>query len=280
MRKLGYRSADSLLKHEDTALILAALPFTASRRWLDSFVNQFSKLTPLDFETKRPSLVIPDTKKWREISAGFQPLSLVPQHGAVVLWPSESSKNIEPLVKLVLLLQAFENLYKNNLVVKSQQTAKDFGARVQKSWTNDQPRIATIAGLGLQWRTLLNHLSEQPKEAYPEAFDPHISPEHLSGSSVSRYLAGTHPCLNWWKDNDALIFGKGKNQTSLNIVDVSLNFATRAEFGQNTKQAGRTALWDEVLSRYMEHPNVFGRIMDEVEASSTPLATVRVEAGT
>ncbi len=53
MKRLGYRSLESMFKHETAGQLYAAALICGSESWQRTFRDQYAKLTPSDFEIKK-----------------------------------------------------------------------------------------------------------------------------------------------------------------------------------------------------------------------------------
>jgi len=71
MKRLGYRSLDSMIKHEPAALLLAAASLTESSDWQARRLEAYKKLRPRDFETRKVTFLLPYAKRWPELAAQF-----------------------------------------------------------------------------------------------------------------------------------------------------------------------------------------------------------------
>jgi len=61
MKQLGYRSLDSMLKHEPVASLYAAAWLTESPAWCRSLTEQYKHLTASDFEVRDIAVVQPNS---------------------------------------------------------------------------------------------------------------------------------------------------------------------------------------------------------------------------
>ena len=71
MKLLGYRSLDSMLKHESVECIYAATLIAESASWHRSFKAQYTSLQPADFEQRMMHIEYPQASRWRHASEQF-----------------------------------------------------------------------------------------------------------------------------------------------------------------------------------------------------------------
>jgi hypothetical protein len=69
MKQLGYRSIDSLLRHEAPALILTAAELLESSTWWQSYHAGYKKLSSRDFEIRPLQVIYPQGKRWSELAS-------------------------------------------------------------------------------------------------------------------------------------------------------------------------------------------------------------------
>ncbi|MEJ0073558.1 MAG: hypothetical protein WDN27_05830 [Candidatus Saccharibacteria bacterium] len=71
MKKLGYRSMDSMIKHEPAAQLLAAASIIESADWQEKRVKAYQKLKASNFEVKRAVFLAPAAKQWPVIASEY-----------------------------------------------------------------------------------------------------------------------------------------------------------------------------------------------------------------
>ncbi|HPD99474.1 MAG TPA: hypothetical protein PKV52_04350, partial [Candidatus Saccharibacteria bacterium] len=71
MKKLGYRSIDSMLKNENILEIYGALRFAESPDWLNAFDAQYTDIKPSDFEERKIEIVTMPADRWADIAEPF-----------------------------------------------------------------------------------------------------------------------------------------------------------------------------------------------------------------
>src|ERR1035437_5403585 len=71
MKALGYRSMDSMFKHEAVASLLLATHLCEDEAWQKARLVAYTKLQAKDFELRDVSIVIPSGKKWPELARRY-----------------------------------------------------------------------------------------------------------------------------------------------------------------------------------------------------------------
>ena len=71
MKALGYRSVDSMLKHEPLAQVLALAKLAESASWHRAYHAQYAKLQSTDFESRDITVLFPDASRWSKACAQY-----------------------------------------------------------------------------------------------------------------------------------------------------------------------------------------------------------------
>jgi len=157
MKQLGYRSADSMLKHESVAAVYAAARIVEADSWRRAFRDQYAKLSPSDFETRDISVVRPASKHWQQLADSYvgsvkHNIMSFPELGAVVLLPLSHQVDGLAIATLLLALEELNGIRAHSSYAKLQQVQPDFGSLIQKSSVSEPFTGATLAGQPVPWR--------------------------------------------------------------------------------------------------------------------------------
>ncbi|MEO7364401.1 MAG: hypothetical protein ABIV43_02740, partial [Candidatus Saccharimonadales bacterium] len=68
LKQLGYRSLDSMLKHEPAVQVLAAAWIVEANAWKQRFMEQYKRLQPNDFEVRQLIVEQPRANRWQAIT--------------------------------------------------------------------------------------------------------------------------------------------------------------------------------------------------------------------
>ncbi len=258
MKPLGYRSLESMLKHEDALLILGVAMSISSVHWTQVTKAQIGKLTTADYEEKPQQVVVLDSK-WVKLTNKMTVITNNSSAGLVVLSPNALAAEVPLLSLLVITAQNLES-----------GRVHSVAARMPELNSASSPFVASFGGAAITWSSLVYHLGRLHQGDHPEILDPYIMPEHLMSRSISDRICSVHPVLNFWKDTGYLLKGHSTRQVSANIIDVATNFANNVSLGSNTTQAGRASYWNHLLHKYMQHPAVFDKILADIEGAFAP----------
>ena len=133
MKKLGYRSVDSMLKNENIDELYTALRFSEGPEWLNKYDELFASIRPSDFETRQIAIVIMDHDKYVDLAEHFVAKKLhnvthTKEMGTIVVVPmrAERMKGIT-LKTLPLLFHYINEIRLYSAFFKLKQVNKDFG---------------------------------------------------------------------------------------------------------------------------------------------------------
>ncbi len=286
MKSLGYRTIESLLKHESAAEVYAAALVAESHSWHRAFREQYAKLTPSDFESKKISLVHPVTKKWQKLAHDFVANShhnilTFPELGAVVLLPIDQAVDGLTITTLLLVAEEMNGIRTHSSYAKLQQVKPDFGKIMQKSSVSEPYTSAQLAGQAVPWRMIQRYYARFTDAYHPEIFEPHVQSEDLSWQSGEDMLAGLDPSLSFWQGTAHLGLIHDGAVVSCNALDVSLSYCNAMAFGDRIVHYVRDNLWHELMMHYLNQENLEAAVHQQLAGELTaPLALQEQEAET
>ncbi|HSX36040.1 MAG TPA: hypothetical protein VLH84_03855 [Patescibacteria group bacterium] len=279
MKQLGYRSQESMLKHEQAAAIYAAAAIVEPATWHKAFRDQYTKLSPSDFEMRAISLVQPNTKRWQTLAhpyvqAAKHNLLSYPELGAIVMLPMEQDIDGLAITTLLLVLEEMNGVRAHSSYAKLQQVKPDFGAIIQRTSVSEPYTTAQLAGQPVPWR-MIQHYYARFADAYqPDIFEPHVQLDDLSWYGGEQALAALEPSLSFWQDTECLgLLHDDGSIVSCNVLDVALNFCNKLPFYERVVHFVRGNLWHELMMRYLNQENLEAAVHRQLSAElEQPLA--------
>ncbi len=286
MKRLGYRSVDSMLKHEPVASIyMAALIGESASGWQKSFREQYAKLRPGDFETRAITLVHPTSKRWQELAKDFVSQShhnivSFKELGAVVLLPIDQAVDGLAITTLLLLAEEMNAIRAHSSYAKLQQVKPDFGKRLQASSVSEPYTSATLAGQPVPWRMIQRYYSRFTDAYHPEIFEPHVQPEDLQWTSGESVITGLAPQLEFWSGTETLGLVHDGTIVSCNVLDVALGFCNHLSYTERIVHFVRDNLWHELMMQYLNQENLEAAVHQQLhsELAGEQLALAEQEA--
>jgi hypothetical protein len=279
MKQLGYRSLESMLKHETVVALFAAAHMAESAQWHRSILTAYKKLLPSDFEVRDVTICSPDSDRWTKISQDYieknhQNIVSFRELGAVILLPL-SADQVEgaPLATTLLTLRAINDIRVTSAYLKLHQVRPDFGAIVADIARAEPQTKAEVAGNLLPWKLVHRYFAHH-KEAYnPDIFAPHVQPEDLQWHSAEDLLADLHPRFEFWQNAAHLGHLHQGETVSLNFLDAVMNFCNKLPYEQRIVSYLRDHLWHELMLRYLQQSSleqtVHEQLSDELVDQST-----------
>lgn len=284
MKRLGYRSVDSMLKHEAVPLVYAAAVIVESSSWQRAFREQYAALAPSDFETRKISLANPSTKHWQKLGQEFvgsthhNQLSF-PELGAIVLLPLDQAVDGLAITTLLLAAEAMNAIRAHSSYAKLQQVKPDFGKLVQQSSTAEPFTTAELAGQPVPWRMIQRYYARFEGTYHPEIFEPHVQPEDLTWNSGEEILAKLDPSLEFWQGTAHLGLVHDGAIVSCNVLDVALAYCNHLDFADRIVHFVRDNLWHELMMHYLHQENLEAAVHQQLAGELTaPLALQEQEA--
>ncbi|HSX33840.1 MAG TPA: hypothetical protein VLF91_05900 [Candidatus Saccharimonadales bacterium] len=279
MKLLGYRSVDSMLKHETPASLYAAAAIAEPPAWHQSFRAQYDKLSPSDFEMRDIVMVRPFTKHWDTLAAGFvrqhkHSVLAYPELGAVVLLPVQTQVDGLATTLLLLVLEELNIIRAHSSYAKLQQVQPNFGAIMRRSSLAEPYTSAQLAGQPVPWRTIQRFYASSTDHAHQDIFEPHVQRDDLEWYRGERALAAIAPVLKFWEDTAHLgMLAEDGSVVSCNVLDVALNYCNHLDFADRVVHFMRDNLWHELMMRYLHQGNLESAVRQQIAAElEQPLA--------
>lgn len=261
MKKLGYRSFDSMLKHETPAAIYAAAVVAESPSWHKTFRDQYAKLESSDFEQRKMSVEYPKGKRWTVLSEAFvsgarHNIMSFKELGAIVVLPIEAKVDGLAITSLLLTLHYMNDIRTYSSYAKLQQVKPTFGKIMQQAATQEPMTNANLAGQAVPWKVIQRYYGRMKASFHPEVFEPHVQPEDLQWRDAEAVLAELEPSLSFWMNTQYVCTLHDDQPVSLNILDVALGYCNHLEFSDRIVHFVREHLWHELMSRYLHQENL------------------------
>ena len=271
MKHLGYRSIDSMLKHENIDEIYTALRFSEGGEWLQKYNELFKTIQPSDFETRDISIVVMDHDKYVDLATHFVEKKLhnithTKEMGVIVVVPmhAERMKGIT-LKSLPLMFHYINEIRLYSAFFKLKQVNTNFGATVVETLNADPGKASQMAGQYVHWRVIQRYFGKLKDEAHPEAFEPHVQPEDLHWRHAEEMLTLLDPEMNFWQDKDYVARTYDGLPVTFNLMDVSLGYSNNEPYENRYVYHFRESLWNEIFMRYMGHKNLEDQILKQLD---------------
>jgi hypothetical protein len=262
MKLLGYRSFDSLLKHEPVAAIYAAAFQVELPAWRKQLFDQYAKLKPSDFEMHDIVVIQPSSARWQKASKELlsqqkHNILSFKELGAVVLLPVDVSEQPQGFttVSLVLALHAINEIRAAGAFLKLNQVRSDFGTVVQEITFGEPQLTAETLDQPVAWHIIQRYYARF-QQAFSDDFELHIQPSDLSWHSIERVLEHLDPKLGFWRGTAHLSLLHARQPVSFNIIDVALAYCNQLPFADRIVHYLRESLLQEILMGYLRHENI------------------------
>lgn len=271
MKLMGYRSVDSMLKHENLAEIYGALRFAESPDWLNAFNEQYKHLTPSDFETRKIEIVVMPPERWSDMAESFvvkkrHNITHLKELGVILMLPVKLRKLPGITISAMPLLFHYINeirLY--SAFFKLEQVKKDFGKIFVNTLIADPGKAAVMAGNHVHWRVIQRYFGKLEKEYHPEIFEPHVQPEDLHWRKAEDALFKIDPELGFWRDLDYVARLEDNRPIPFNLMDVSFSYTNNVPYEKRIIFHFRESLWNEIFMRYMGQKTLEQQVLQQLD---------------
>ncbi len=259
LKGLNYRSLDSLLKHEQLPMILLAINFYESSKYIANFYDKYSKFKATDFELRQIHIYAPSSSKWQHLLKSIEDRTgkqLISNYelGSLILLPMEKDLSEGLLsARLVLLISEISRIQTTSTYLKIHQVSPDFGKKLVYI-TEHEPMVeASMLGKNLPWQ-LVHTLLHKFKDIDLDI--PHLSSEDLVFTSLLDKIGDIVADFKYWDNTSSLAYIKGGQTTSLNIIDVAVNLCNKLDFNSREIKHFKNSLWQELVKRYVDEDTI------------------------
>lgn len=271
MKKLGYRSVDSMLKKENISEIYGALRFAEDEDWLNEFNEHYKSVAPSDFETREIEIVQMPKERWGDIAKHFVEKKKhlhthLKEMGVVVVMPSHIEHMSGIATKAITLSFHYYNeirLY--SAFFKFKQVQPNFGEIFVETLIADPDLGPVMSGNNIHWRVIQRYFGKLKDEYHPEIFEPHVQPEDLHWRKAEELMYQIDPELKFWKDLDYVGLMYDGKPVTFNLMDVSLGYSNGISYDERYIYHFREALWNEVFVRYMGQGVLEEQVLNQLD---------------
>jgi hypothetical protein len=275
MKALGYRSFDSMVKHEHVSSIYAAATLVESHTWHRNFRELYAKLTPSDFEQRTISVIAPKTKRWhifaeKFVTATKHNILCFKELGAVVMLPISQKIDGLTITSMLLALHSMNDVRAYSSYLKLQQVKPDFGKTIEQSAYAEPMTSASLAGQAVPWKVIQRYYGRLTAAQHPEVFEPHVQPEDLQWKDAEDVLIKLEPSLAFWRGTQYICALHEDQPVSMNILDVALSYCNNLRFDDRIVHFVRQHLWHELMARYLHQDNLEAAVRQQLSLDLVP----------
>lgn len=270
LARLGYKSVEDMLAHEDLVEIYVGLRFAESSEWLNDFNTSYVRLKAEDFEERDIKVVRFDAEKWGDVAEKFVTKKLhnithSKEMGAIAIMPTGDRFMPGVTLKVMpLILHYYNEVRLYSLFFKLMSSKSNFGQIVATTLIADTPKATLIKGTQIHWRVIQRYFGKLKNESHPEIFEPHVQPEDLHWRKAESLLYEIDPKLKFWEDLDYVGAMKGEDIISFNLMDVSLSYSNQLAYEDRYIYHFRESLWNEIFARYMGQKNLEQQVLERL----------------
>jgi len=269
MKKLDFRSVDSLLKRSHPSLVILAMNALESDTYIKNFYQHYLKLTPTDFENQNIKFVNSPNSKWSSF------LNTLSHHNKInyiscyelsslIILPINNDLKPGQITSITAsLIEEINKIRSLSCYIKLSQVNKDFA----KSIFNLSSKIPQLEMhlLGSKLSYPLAH--KFMNDLKIDINHPLLNKSDLILTKVEDKLCEIIDNFKFWKDNEMLAKAEASNVTSLNIQDVAHNLAQDLKIGDASSFFFKKALKNELLKRYINKEDLKNSFNQNSESS-------------
>lgn len=270
MKRLGYRSVESMLKRENLAEIYGALRFAEDPEWLNKFNGGYKRLKPSDFETRKIEIVIMPKERWGDIAEHFvikkrHNITHLKELGVILMLPVKQ-KTLPGITlwALSLLFHYTNEIRLYSAFFKLKQVSPNFGDIFVETLIADPDLGPIMAGKNIHWRVIQRYFGKLEDESHPEIFEPHVQPEDLHWRHAEAVLYKIDRELSFWRDMDYVGLMFEDRPVVFNMMDVAAAYCNETPYKNRVVYHFRESLWNEIFMRYMGQKTLENQVLKQL----------------
>lgn len=272
MKQLGYRSLDSLLKHETPLSVLSAARLSEDAHWHKRLMSHYKNLTASDFESRSLQIVELSAERWRNLAtsavkAKRHNLSCLKELGALVFLPLPADMPAgSTIASLGLALHELNEIRAASTYMKLCQVRSDFGDVIQEVASGDEPRLESpLLDQVMPWRLIQHYYAGLAHRVKSEVAEPHLQLEDIAWHPVEESLSAIEPSLAFWRHTAHLGVLHQREPVSMNILDTALGVCNQLSFENRLSSYFQHVLKHELMLRYLRPSTVEQAITAQVQ---------------
>jgi hypothetical protein len=268
MKVLGYRSLDSMVKHESVATLYAAAWLVESNQWCKRTVTAYGRLSSRDFESRPLIIEQPTARRWQDlaetvVASGKHSVLSFKELGSVVLLPLPAHKPLlSTLLTTVLTLHAINEVRATGTFLKLSQMQPGFGSIVQQVVLGEPMLPAESLDQPVSWHVLHQFFARFSTVLRTDIFEPMVAAEELTWHSIERIVSKIEPSLEFWQHTPHLGMLKNGRPVTLNLTDALLSTSGGLSYEHRLSHYFKQSLSSEILLRYLGHDNAQQALFD------------------
>ena len=275
MKALGYRSMDSMFKHEPVAQLVAATEMLETAEWHKARFEAYKKLRASDFELRMVQFYVPTGKKWPELADRYtrthhHTIVTVAELGGVLLLPSNTILPAETILTVLIGLRAVNDIRSLSTLLKLQQVRPDFGDAFLKHLVEDYHLDFGIFSEQKPWSLAHWFYSSGRASYHLEEFGPHLQADDFYRHDTHATLAGLHDALRFWQGSSMLAHLDGRLPISFNALDVALGVCNGLSYANRVVHYMRESLERELTAAYMQVDSMQAKLAETLSAQLVP----------
>ncbi|GAC1498543.1 MAG: hypothetical protein NVS1B10_00470 [Candidatus Saccharimonadales bacterium] len=271
MKQLGYRSFESLLKHESPTTIMTMAWLVEGKAWQRKVYDKYKKLTSKDFEDRQINILKLQSKRWQDFARTYSAQSkhnvlAFYELGTLVILPLPTTVPVgTATASLSLCLHELNSIRSSSSFMKFCQVRPDFGLIVQHI-ANHEPQLnSVLLDKPVPWQLVQRFYSSLPDFFSKDIFEPHVELADMIWQPIEKTLATIEPAFEFWEKTTNLAVIYDHKPVSMNVLDIALAKCNLLPFEERVVHYFQTALRHELLLRYMQLDTLEQSIISELQ---------------
>lgn len=270
---LGYRAYESMIKRQNSYMLLAACKMTENEEWHREFINQISKLNSTDFELRKLNISLVNDQKYEPIVKNYigkkkTNVLVIPEIGRTFVLPLKQSK-LEGFTILTFaqIIDSLKQILTFSVYASYHKFSSDFGALQSEYILNKDKEIFSISKYKINWQSVINLLirRDQKNINLDDTFSSDSDLSLFNADGIDKMIYQIEPALHFWFESDYLGLVINSKTVSFNLLDCSYNFVNHLDLKDSSSKYLRTAVESKIISSYSAQSLLEKQVLDQLE---------------
>lgn len=262
VKKLGFRSVDSLLKREPTVQTLILAKIIESPSWQKVYVDQAASMTNSDFDEQNISIRTISPKRLASLRKSGITLNQIvyssQESSDIIIAPYTRRFEGDVMFYFDTIINHINGIISRSAFYRYKGMRPDFFEVLKDIRKNGFKKSSTISW-PVRWSAVIHSIQHYGNGDLAGRLDLNIPAHDLFGLSTEREVQQ----FGIWEKG--LIYSDRSGAlVSTHLSDIIINAVNKNDFENSYNEFGKNRLYDELFARYLSHEAVIDDIFKDI----------------
>jgi hypothetical protein len=273
MNLLGYRSFDSMLKNEDSKILLNLAFYVEKNDWRQKYLESVKTLTANDFEYNDVKIIVLNKAKFKKISKNIIGINghniiCLEITGQILVAQSDTKLKIGfSILTYAYIINRLKMMIKFSTFISNQRFNSNFGEIIYKLSLDNSLINFYLSKYNLSWDSIAELTSSDDTQSTTENDNVLLQTQTNNIDQLNKILINLEPALNFWLVSENLGYYHNGNIVSVNLLDACYNFYNKLTVENSSHVFMEIALNRTLIGRYLDSKVSNDQILNQINSS-------------